>query len=640
MNDFYTFLFKIVSTYESKLKKIFVTCFAVVLITEITILKKAIINILSFMEDQKLLFGFTVRIFRDIYTICRNISIIIIFMSISIFIIYYLLRPWLEKVSKGIPVTAFEESLSKYLMDTTGKFSQKGYLISGEWGSGKTYLVENFFDSFFRFNKRPIYKISCFGLDTREQVLKEIETQIEENDNSILNWIQYIPVVGLPIFGVLKKTYSLQNISSKSIFIFDDFERITPSGIVSSSNENQYYERKDVATSSTGFSRQPEFREFIEINGELKKIQSTFYKVLSQRNNEILNFNLQKYNVVTGLINELIESNNVKVIIICNTDIIGNNYMDKVFRGKLDCITYHKNIEIESLVHIFNKSLQNQVFNNKEVKLELSKKNTDIVNDFEPIWMSKGTNNLREIKSIFQAFLDTINEFGDYIEMNSLDNLISLFYSIYVVSISIDKIDIEDYENFPVGGNLLFYLELYEKHKEADVIRKSKYCNNIKWVGISLSGYWMLNLSKPKNIEMIQRKYLDYPFNVLESQLIDFNNVENLVIEDVSIEHILFIIKQEAHTSLENRTPNLDLISQQALDILPKVLLKTDDLYLATKNLLYFIDDVLGGMFQSEFLNKWLESIYITTKIKKIENAKTSYVLNQYHKITGQENGY
>ncbi len=54
-------------------------------------------------------------------------------MSISIFIIYYLLRPWLEKVSKGIPVTAFEESLSKYLMDTTGKFSQKGYLISGEW---------------------------------------------------------------------------------------------------------------------------------------------------------------------------------------------------------------------------------------------------------------------------------------------------------------------------------------------------------------------------------------------------------------------------------------------------------------------------------------------------------------------------
>ncbi|MGJ0997415.1 hypothetical protein ACR76W_17655, partial [Enterococcus casseliflavus] len=142
-------------------------------------------------------------------------------------------------------------------------------------------------------------------------MLKEIETQIEENDNSFLNWIQYIPIVGLPIFGILKKTYSLQNISSKSIFIFDDFERITPSGIVESSYENQYYERKDVAKSDTGFSRQPEFREFVEINDELKKIQSVFYKVISQRNNEILNFNLQKYNVVTGLINELIESNNV-----------------------------------------------------------------------------------------------------------------------------------------------------------------------------------------------------------------------------------------------------------------------------------------------------------------------------------------
>ena len=167
---------------------------------------------------------------------------------------------------------------------------------------------------------------------------------------------------------------------------------------------------------------------------------------------------MQKYNVVTGLINELIESNNVKVIIICNTDIIGNNYMDKVFRGKLDCITYHKNVERESLVHIFNKSLQNQVFNNKEVNLELSKKITDIVNDFEPIWMFKGTNNLREIKSIFQAFLDTVSELENYIEMNTFENRLSLFYSIYVVSISIERKNIKDYEYFPVGGNLLFYL--------------------------------------------------------------------------------------------------------------------------------------------------------------------------------------
>ncbi len=39
-------------------------------------------------------------------------------------------------------------------MDTTAKFSQKGYLISGE-GSGKHTLV--FFDS-FRFNKANKYK--------------------------------------------------------------------------------------------------------------------------------------------------------------------------------------------------------------------------------------------------------------------------------------------------------------------------------------------------------------------------------------------------------------------------------------------------------------------------------------------------
>lgn len=79
MNKVYTDLSKMFSNYGNKLKKIFVTCVAIVLVTEITIFKKVIINILSFIEEQKLLFGFSIRKYTFIYTVSRSISIIIIF---------------------------------------------------------------------------------------------------------------------------------------------------------------------------------------------------------------------------------------------------------------------------------------------------------------------------------------------------------------------------------------------------------------------------------------------------------------------------------------------------------------------------------------------------------------------------------
>lgn len=631
MNKVYTDLSKMFSNYGNKLKKIFVTCVAIVLVTEITIFKKVIINILSFIEEQKLLFGFSIRKYTFIYTVSRSISIIIIFFCIVIFVLHYLFRPWFEKLAKVNPVTSFEKSLSNYLMDTTGKFSNKGYLISGEWGSGKTYLTEDFFDKHFRFNKRPIYKISCFGLDSRELVLKEIETQIEVNDNSVFNWVQYIPVVGLPIFGILKKTYNLQNISSDSIFIFDDFERITPSGIVTSLDGKNYYDRKKITKGIKGLSSEPELKN---VDDEFKKIQDTFIKILSQRNNEIINFNLQKYNIVTGLINELIENNNVKVIIICNTDIIGNNYMDKVFRGKLDCITYRKNADKKSLIHIFNKSLENQIYENNDTKIKLLDIMNTIINDFESIWFSEGTNNLREAKSIFQAFLDTVNEVEGYFKIN-LENMLSLFYSIYVISISKSESNVDKYQHFPIGGHLLFHLELYGKDKEAEAIKKSKYVNELKWLGISLSGYWLLNMSNPENIKKISRSYFDYPFVLLECQLTDFEN-SRLDFEQLYFAHILYIIKKEAHISLKKRSEKLNLVIDQCVSDLVKILSESDNLMNDAKLFLLSLDESLGGAFYLDFYSKWIELIYETTKIKYIENKEGSLVLKQYNEYAGE----
>lgn len=201
------------SAYSNKIKKIFITCCVLVLLPELEVIKKPVINILVFMEERRLLLGFSVKNIVVVYSYLRTISIILIITFIFLFILYYLFRPYLEKLSKPELSTTFEKSLYSYLESKEEKYSKKGYLVSGEWGSGKTRLITDFFDKYFKFNKRPIYKISCFGLDSRELVLQETEKQIEENDNSFLNWIQFIPLVGLPIFNILKKTYSLQNLN-------------------------------------------------------------------------------------------------------------------------------------------------------------------------------------------------------------------------------------------------------------------------------------------------------------------------------------------------------------------------------------------------------------------------------------------
>ena len=82
---------------------------------------------------------------------------------------------------------------------------------------------------------------------------------------------------------------------------------------------------------------------------------------------------MQKYNIATGLINELIENYNIQVIIICNIDILGYDYVDKVFRGKLDCITYNKSVDENSIESIFKSTFKNQVYSNKDVERLVSK---------------------------------------------------------------------------------------------------------------------------------------------------------------------------------------------------------------------------------------------------------------------------
>lgn len=175
-------------------------------------------------------------------------------------------------------------------------------LIEGEWGAGKTYILNKFFEDYYdNFKMQKIYKISCFGIHSRENIIKEIKSTCEKEDNGILKYlvrcVSYIPLFGEIICNIYEKRYEINRIKEKSVFVFDNFERITP--II------KKYE--------------------IDKNGIARGYIENEYEIL------------EKYNNITGIINELIERYNMKIIIIASDKDMIPNYIVDNFINKLSC---------------------------------------------------------------------------------------------------------------------------------------------------------------------------------------------------------------------------------------------------------------------------------------------------------------
>lgn len=107
------------------------------------------------------------------------------------------------------------------------KSDENVILIDGKWGSGKTYLINEFIQNF---NKLPIYYVSMLG----SRNVNDINTNlyIEINKHSSIN--QIVPSSINPLKIKFNETTSLdfilkRNHDANAIIIFDDFERYSSS---------------------------------------------------------------------------------------------------------------------------------------------------------------------------------------------------------------------------------------------------------------------------------------------------------------------------------------------------------------------------------------------------------------------------
>ena len=221
----------------------------------------------------------------------------------------------------------------------------------GELEKHITYKVRNFINKYLPYREQKAYYISCFGIDTRNDLINQLKEVYEKEDDSLKlkasEFIRLIPVIGEFLYEVLKPKYEFKDMAKNSVFVFDDFERVTP--ILSDYNEDNNYYRYNNYPKLTKNSFDSELNH---IKDEFEKIEKGFSYIKDLEEKIIRKDILSKYNIITGLINELVDIYEMKIILICNSEQIDNNYYKEIFDGKLECIRFkvnYRDVDIKKL---------------------------------------------------------------------------------------------------------------------------------------------------------------------------------------------------------------------------------------------------------------------------------------------------
>ncbi|WP_192828106.1 P-loop NTPase fold protein [Streptococcus agalactiae] len=212
-----------------------------------------------------------------IYIIYDNRFILLLISSI-VFLIFYFFnnrkKIFKELEDEQYQSKEYHKNLVKFLNDDSYNESNI-FWLNGSWGSGKTRFINVFFEN-QNFDHNNIYKISCFGLKTREQLERNLREQIE--NKSTFYFLQTFPLIG-GLLSYISQEVGLKKIKKRSIIIFDDLERVAV------------------------FLNQ---KQFIYVNGR--------YELIEEEDKETID----AYNNIMGYIDYLAEEFPVKIIVLYN----------------------------------------------------------------------------------------------------------------------------------------------------------------------------------------------------------------------------------------------------------------------------------------------------------------------------------
>lgn len=166
--------------------------------------------------------------------------------------------------------------------------------------------------------------------------------------------------------------------------------------------------------------------------------------------------------------------------------------------------------------------------------------NQYVKNNLDNTILSLQFHNLRLFGSLLEAFICTANMFDTRDLTNEFMN--SLFNSVMITHWGFYNGNISSLGEFPTGGNIEFLMQLFYG-TSIELIRMNNTNEDIKWIDINISGYWILNLSIPENSKDIVEKWRTYKYNKTEMLLCEGKN-NLLKSQKFNLLHFFYFLKQ------------------------------------------------------------------------------------------------
>lgn len=417
--------------------------------------------------------------FQSISLILKKIwilqLIIILLHSFNVSFIIPLIykNKWLKQVSAFCANP--NQNLQHELYNYVNANNNTCFLIDGAWGVGKSWQIKLFIEDLKKTHYRKVYNVSCFGLFSREAITEELVRVCETSDTSFkkkyIDLIHTLPIVGDFLFSILKTNYELASIPRGSIFVFDDFERVANLLF-----DEESYDRP-VRTSTAS-----------ELNETFKSVSSRIANIAIKDNAIVATQYADKFSVVIGFINDLIENYGMRVVILANLSLIPYKIIRDTLESKLNCRRFNLYPDETKIAGTIRYLIENDINLDAKKRSAIEEYFQSHTLDIVNTWNSTNLANLRILCSAVTAF--TI-----LIEQNQLDQIKEFMDDIFI-SILICHIEYESGNHhvlklISTGENPLFFgvkRKLFSNY-ERRTIQIKDYLGvwpnkgNIRWIG-------------------------------------------------------------------------------------------------------------------------------------------------------------
>lgn len=462
-------------------------------------------------------------------------------------------------------------------------------LVTGEWGCGKTTAINDFFEKYYKYRKQKVYRISCFGITTREVLVERIRNICEKEDESclkhILDSFESIPVIGKALKNILIPTYDFNELAENSIFIFDNFERI----------ETQLIERKR--------------------NGMITN-KSTLNKNSIQ----------EKYDIVTGTIDELIERYKMKAIIVADVTQMLTGYVYDNFICKLGCKRFEINSKFVTATEIWNEIISKDITIQNSYKQEFDNIFNQIAYLMIKLWEFSKCKNIRLLHKVIYNYIELIK----YLLKNNYEfdvknnEQVGIFITVLVINLKENANQAEPeialeklFELIKPRENVLSYIENRSYDERTKLLITILSTTNCLWYGNNscnvVTSYWENVENNHNNIKL----HLECQKALLESaewiELTKFNyksvmTQTNKMVLWKDVVYLLQIIENDVINYVIELIENDRVIYNNARDSNDEVLLKIQNKCNASYTIKLIEDKYMTPIFER---NKKLANVLV-----------------------------